>query len=208
MKKVIKINKKGSKYIIQFFDLTQIRINSETLKNFSLKEGKIITDSELSHIIEYDDFFEARKSALRYLSIRNHFISELKQKLQRKKIKTEIIDEVINDLYKSRYLNDKESIKEYVREMIRKNYGPIKIRADLIRKGVDLNLIEEELENYGIDEQKNVIMRLLNKKNIFNNDVILKNKQSIFNYLYNRGFSFETIRDSLKDIQRLKALKK
>ncbi len=135
MKQILKIERKGNKHIITFSDSTLINVSSDIIKRFSLSAGQLISDRLLDQIIKYIDYLEAKKTAFRLLSIRNHTAFELKQKLLRKKkISKEIIESVITELTDTKYVNEQTIVVDYINEMIRKGFGPMRIKVDLKKK--------------------------------------------------------------------------
>ena len=83
--------------------------------------------------------------ALRHLARREHSRVELRRKLISRGAADELVDAIIEGLTADGSLSDRRFAAEYVRARIRKGYGPIRIRMDLIERGINDQLAEEQL---------------------------------------------------------------
>lgn len=139
------------------------------------------------------DLEKARASALASLSMREHSIKELSDKLTRKEYQQDSIIVVITECLGFNYLNDKRFAEIYWRSRARKGFGPNKIMMELKHKGIDseMALYASHQDELDFDE---VIKRVYQKK--FKKTVIkdFKDKAKRQNYLYQRGFGMELIR--------------
>ena len=92
-----------------------------------------------------DDYRELMGFAMRHLARREHSRVELRRKLNSRGATDELVQAVIEALTVDGSLSDRRFASEYVRSRIRKGYGPIRIRMDLIEKGISDQLAEEQL---------------------------------------------------------------
>ena len=85
--------------------------------------------------------------ALNSLARREHSVVELRRKLDVKATDgaEDCIGQVIDALLLDGSLSDERFAIEYVRSRINKGYGPIRIRMDLLERGVPDHLAEQEL---------------------------------------------------------------
>ena len=82
---------------------------------------------------------------------RAHSVFEISQKLSRKGYRKDLIEIIVLDLKKDNYLNDNTFSQAFVNERSAKRKSGInKIKAELIRKGVNQKVIEFALA--GIDK--------------------------------------------------------
>lgn len=89
--------------------------------------------------------------ALRLLSYRDRPCKALRERLSEKGLSEEDINEVIETLTEEGLLDDERFARELAASRIRnRNWGPRKIRLDLVRKGVPRRLAEEVVA--GLDE--------------------------------------------------------
>lgn len=113
---------------------------------------------------------DARKSALRLLSMKNYHGAVLKRKLLEKGFSEEIVDQVIADCKRMGFCNDKEAILSE----LRRGWGPRAIEYKL-------RLTQEEV--------RTTISRAMQKKRI----VELKAKGKTFRALQSKGFDIELL---------------
>lgn len=105
----------------------------------------------LEHDREQSEFQVLLSYALQALARREHSTVELRRKLSLKAgvhstAKTdEHIGQVVDALLLDGSLSEERFTAEFVRGRIRKGYGPIRIRMDLLERGVPDRLAEDEL---------------------------------------------------------------
>lgn len=85
-------------------------------------------------------------SALRLLSRREHSRRELEQKLRQRQFEEELITLVLDRLEQRQWLQDARFAQVQVRQQVYKKHGPLRIRAELQRKGVPSEDIAAALE--------------------------------------------------------------
>jgi len=203
---VTKVERKGNKIQVTFSDSTSIKLSSDVYKKFPVKVGDEIDEKSLELIKRENEYFEVKRSALRFLSIRNHSSQELSRKLLRKKFSGEIIEKVLNDLFNLGYLNDKKFAEQYFNELVGKFFGPLKIKNELIKRGINREVVDEVLNDYFTNDemQREVIQKLLSKSK-FPKKISSKNElQRIYNYLISRGFSSNVVIEFLRNNSTIK----
>ncbi|MEM7220040.1 MAG: regulatory protein RecX [Pseudomonadota bacterium] len=106
----------------------------------SLFERQPAADSEQAERTRLMDY------ALRQLARREHAAVELRRKLMARARGGELmVRQVIEDLTADGSLSDERFASEYARSRIRKGYGPLRIRMELLEKGVSDRLADEAL---------------------------------------------------------------
>ncbi len=198
---LLKVERKGKKVQLTFSNSTTIKVSNDIFNKYNLSPGKTLSDEIIFHLIKENEYFEAKISALRYLSIRNHSYNELHKKLSRKKISDDVIKQVLDELQDSNYLNDRKFAEQFYTELVGKFFGPLKIKNEMLKRGIALKIIEELLVDYfnNDDLQKEVIKKYLTK-NKFPGKIRTKNDlQRIYKHLLNRGFSSSVILSVLRE---------
>jgi len=111
----------------------------------------------------------------------------------------------LNELKEKNLINDKEFAKQYVDERLRrKKVGIIKIRSELLKKGINREIIDELLNGFEInDEMKENVFFIAEKK--FNRLKLRKLdnkqiKQKLFSFLVNRGYDYDLINETINKI--------
>lgn len=90
---------------------------------------------------------EVETSAVRLLAAREHSARELRDKLLRKHSDGELVTSVLEDLQRRNLLSDERFTEQYVDMRMRKGYGPLRIRAELIERGIAGDLIDLWLDD-------------------------------------------------------------
>ena len=84
-----------------------------------------------------------------------------------------------------------------------KNQGKKKIKYTLLQKGIDENIIEEELEKLDKDEIREVVYEMaLKKYNILSKRESdeYKLSQKLYRFLMGKGYDYDLIKDVVKSI--------
>ena len=148
-----------------------------------------------------------RVSAMNILAGREHSVTELRhklrqkltRKLERKLAKSdepnrldELIDAVIKQLINDRLLDEIRFTQSFIRSRTARGSGPVKIRHELLQRGISGEIIEEYLDD-SYEFWQEHIARVRSKR--FGDQCPQgyqeQSKQSRF--LYQRGFSGELI---------------
>ena len=97
------------------------------------------------------------------LARREHGVRELSVKLKAKKFDPVLVDEVINDLVEDKLLSDQRYCESMINSRYNRGQGPIKIRYELLSKGVPEQLIDETMDELSLD-WVTVLRDLIKKK--------------------------------------------
>ncbi|OGT49155.1 MAG: hypothetical protein A3E82_09405 [Gammaproteobacteria bacterium RIFCSPHIGHO2_12_FULL_38_11] len=130
--------------------------------------------------------------AIDLLSRREHSRLELKQKLMQRNFSEEEINVTLDQLIKNNFQSDERFSESYVRHRKQSGFGPLKITAELIERGITNALISVVID-LNADEWREQMITLWKRK--FSDASRDKPKQ--FRFLLSRGFSAEMIRDVL-----------
>lgn len=158
------------KYKIEFEDGSEITLYEDVILKFNLLIKKRIDNSEVDAInllnMEYDVYYVALKA------IKNRMRStfELRELLIKKEYPLEMIDSAIIKLTKQGYLNDENFVKSFINnQIITTSNGPYKIKRELVEKGIDVSLIDNNIVIFDDDEQLSRIEKIVSKKIKSNN---------------------------------------
>lgn len=139
-----------------------------------------------------------RDYALRLIEFRDRTKKELYDKLREKGYSENDIDDEIEFLKSYGYINDRRFAEHYTNDAINlKKWGKIRIRTELIRKGIDRDIIDDSIEEAFLDiEDDRVLsqMQIRFKNSDFSN---IKERTRIFNFFMRRGFSAEEIKGAM-----------
>ena len=131
-----------------------------------------------------------RKSMMGLLARREQSCLELFQKMQKKGFDEDLIEENIVDFTQRGWQSDQRYAEMMLRSRILKQHGPTKIRFELKQKGV-LTCIVDNVLNIEFDWQSLAIQA--KEKKFSNHPLDQKNKQKLYRFLQQRGFSSQHI---------------
>jgi len=151
--------------------------------------------------LKEDSFQKAKNYAFLLLKYRLRSESEIRQRLRRRKFKEEIIKKTLSYLKEKDLINDRLFAKTWSESRIKRPLGLRRIRQELRLKGVDRQIIDEELLNLKNDYAEAEIVKEIAKERLKRlRDIDPKKaKARIYGYLLRRGFSPEVIIDIIKE---------
>ena len=183
----------------------------QSSNNIDLPPGKRRRRSELDSQTQQVAFAEidpAKKEfnrvlerGIRLLSVREHSVREMYDKLAAKTENVEHVTEVIDLLVDKKYLSDERFTEAYVRARGNRGFGPMKIRSELINKGISSNLIAENLDESS-GEWLVSAERQYQKK--FGEGVVVDYKEwsKRARFLQSRGFSSQHIQSVIPQVNQ------
>lgn len=177
-------------------------ISAELVYKENLKVKDKIDIEALKKLADEDNYLKCKNSALRTIEKTYKSEKELRDKLSLKGYEDHIIKRTINFLREYNLLDDTNYAKMYVKDRA-KSQGKKKIKYSLLQKGIDENVIEDELEKLDIDEIRVLVQDMaLKKYNILkkreNDDYKLS--QKLYRFLMGKGYDYDLIKDVVKSI--------
>ena len=170
------------------------------------KEGlvaKMEVDSErLSKIATEEGFLKCKEAALRTIERTYKTEKEMRDKLILKEFDINLIDRTIEFLKEYNLLNDENYVKMYVKDKI-KSEGQNKIKYALMRKGINEELIREEISKFNDGSQKEVAYDLAVKKyNLLakREEDKYKISQKLYRFLTTRGYDYSVVSEVVKKV--------
>ena len=173
-------------------------LNDFSIFKYKLKEGKEITENELSNIqleCEQDIAFDL---AIKYLSKYTKTEKEVKDYLISKGYLPSVVKEVTQKIKNYGYINDEGLAKTYT-SMSKNKYGKNKIKFMLKSKGISEENIDKALSE--LESQEDAVYELA-IKHLKNKEKNKENLQKTSKFLYGRGFSWEDISKTLSKISK------
>ncbi len=126
------------------------------------------------------------------LARREHSARELLQKLKKRDFEHDDIQLAIKELQADNLQSDSRFTESFVNQRVNAGYGPIKIRHELIHKGVAEELVDTCLQVFDGEWQERMLRQKIRKFGVeIPADYAQKMKQARF--LQNRGFSPESV---------------
>lgn len=201
---LLKVNKykkiSGGKYIVYFDNDRELQLYEDVILKFNLLIKREVSDNELQLINDESSLYDVYYVALKSIKTRVKSIYELKSFLLKKGYSSDIVDKVIDKLVVQGYLNDQIFVKSYINnQILTTNHGPNFIKKDLLDKGIDISLIDEEMQIFDDRMQNEKVSKIILKRMKSNRNrggAVLKNK--IINDLIKSGFSHNIIHTNIE----------
>ena len=133
--------------------------------------------------------------SLDILSRREHSVSELRNKLIRFNPDPNDLKDVIERLITSNFLDDKRFASAFIRSKAESGYGPNYISQYLAKKGIPSD--KYDIYSLEIDWEDKCLTQFNKKRR--NKEINFKEKEKILRFLAYRGFSYEIIKNALKE---------
>ncbi|MGR8934341.1 MAG: regulatory protein RecX [Gammaproteobacteria bacterium] len=148
---------------------------------------------EKSYLNNDRDTAEIRERCLNLLARREHSRAELGHKLQAKGFAKHAVDAVIAVLAQEGWQSDTRFTEAFVRQRLRDGYGPLRIRQELLQRGIDAPDMDAAVAEFATGWEE-LLERLYRKK--FPADKLLARNEwaKRVRFLQQRGFPYEHIR--------------
>lgn len=173
----------------------------DRLRDLKIEKGSILEKELAEKLYKQIDISIGLKLAMNKLSYRQRSIREIELWLRKARISSEAISEVINFLVNRGYLNDSEFAKTVALTYSKRKLplGKRAIKSKMIQKGIGSELIEDALNEIESDEELVRRAALAGLKRYDKYDCIEK-KRRLSSFLYQKGFSWDVIKDILDEI--------
>ena len=202
---VVSITKKGNNVLVMFDDASELLLNYNVFIDSMLRRNDKVDQKRIDELRKRNELYKIKHSALNLLGRRAHSKRELYQKIIKKGFDKDFCLQVLDELNESNYINDRDFAEKYADEKIKKGKSGInKIRTELIRKGIDKDIIRNiELKYQSSDEIIDNVVLLSSKKLEF-----LKKKETdkrkikgkLYSYLLGKGFTSEQILEGINQL--------
>lgn len=165
---------------------------------YGLKAGREISEEELQEIIFESDKILALSKTTAYINTALKTEKQIRDYIYKKGYSKEVCSFVIAKLKEYNYINDENYAKAYI-ETYCKKFGEMKLKNNLIQKGIDKEIIENLLNDIETDEE---ILYNMATKYMKNKENIYENHVKLMRFLAGRGFSFEDINKVVEKIKK------
>lgn len=174
----------------------------EVILKFELLINREIDNKKLKEIEKLNDYYKCYYTAIKSIKKKSYSRKELFKKLK-DEFEEYLVNEVLDNIEKLGYIDDKSFANSYInRQITTTNHGPIRIVRDLEDKGIDKKIIEQEMNAYTDDIEKEKIKKLvtkgINSNHTKGNNFILR---KLKNDLVYQGFNIELVESELSKIK-------
>ena len=155
---------KGDTWQIELDGDRKYYVNGSIVGEYELEKGQTITNGELSRIKDADTLRKAKKRALYLLGERMMCRGELLSKLTKTYVE-EIAEQAADYVCDLGYVNDEQYAPKLADYLIkRKKLGVRRARYEMLRRGLDRELVENTLADIPDDEIDEELTALISKK--------------------------------------------
>lgn len=149
-----------------------------------------------------DTLARAREAVLRLLKFRFRSEKELWDKLKPKGFSPQTIAQVIQYFKDIDLVDDRQFARKWIFARLAKPFGSGRIRFELKEKGVDPEIIEEELKEAAKDySEMDIVSELAQRRAaIYKGLAKEKIRQRLYGYLLRRGFNPQTVMKVIRKI--------
>jgi regulatory protein len=204
--KITRVVKKDENNVVVYLENDEkLFLTYEVFMKNGLRKDTEIPADHFQFLIRENQKYHVKNRAFSYLGRRHHSIFELRKKLRRKKYDKDLIEEIISDLSTNKYLDDLEFSRLFADENIRlKLWGKNKIKGELIKRGVNSEIISEVLNEKfpeGNDVGNAVELAAKKYKSLRSRNLEeMKLKQKLYAFLSSRGYDYETSKEAVEKI--------
>ncbi|MBU0558104.1 MAG: RecX family transcriptional regulator [Bacteroidetes bacterium] len=204
MSRVIGLKKTKQFVFVKFDNSITLKIANGFFNKIDLDYDLELSDSQFSALKSSSEKYNAKLTAFRLLSRRQHSSFELKTKLKQRGYSERSIEEIIQELRGADYINDFKFAEDFAEEMISKKKNGLQNVLNKLRSmGINNEILAHVRELYQSYDEHEIAFELAEKK--YNSisgriDDILIIKFKIYNYLLCKGFSNEVIRKSIEKL--------
>ncbi len=200
IKKVRFLN--DSTVVLELSDEREIKLGYGTWVELDLPKDEFLTQEQLELLEQKALYTLIRNKALDLLSVREHSSRELRQKLNQKfykfknKDSEDLIEQCLQEMQERDFQNDERFTRHFIESRLsNKLHGPFRILAELQNRGISREQCEILIDELQTQEQWIEKATLLLKK--LNRSGKPKNKATLGQKLYQNGFSWSTITETL-----------
>ena len=152
-----------------------------------------------------DEFAKVYEKGLKFLSMRQHSVWEIRRKLALRKFNKNLIDQAIEQFIETGYLNDEQFAENYLDSLIGysagggsafggKSFGFYGLQVKLRQRGIADEIIKRQLDEiFSYEVEKEIALRVAEKSHE-------KDKTKLVQKLSRKGFRGEVISQVLKSL--------
>ncbi|MBX4199353.1 RecX family transcriptional regulator [Candidatus Saccharibacteria bacterium] len=169
-------------------------LSLDELVKHKLAKEQELSEAQVKKFKKISEDGKLRARSLEWLLNRPHSTREFKDYLYRKKADPELSEQLIKEFSAKKYLDDAKFAAWFIELKGRKNRSRRAIRAELLKKGITGEVLDEALAEGEIDEQaalKEIIAKK-QKHSRYQNDPL-----KLAKYLTSQGFSYDLVKKLL-----------
>ncbi len=193
--KILKFKKASKDKYKLFFDNNEcITLYEDVIINNNLLISKEVDNKLLEELLKQNNVVYTYNMAINYISVRMRSIKEVREYLIKKNASNLLIENTIKRLLKEGYLNDFNFAKSFTNDkLLIAKMGPLKIKSELLKYGIDKNIINEVISEVDKTIVENNLTNLLLKQLKIKKDSTNSLKIKLLNYFINLGYEKDMV---------------
>ncbi|WP_411680476.1 recombination regulator RecX [Clostridium thailandense] len=179
--------------------------SAELVYIHSLSKDKVVDVNSLAEIVEEDNYIKCKNTSLKMIEKSYKTEKQIIDKLVQKEYQDKIIKRTIEFLKQYNFIDDKKYAQMYIKDKISAQ-GKNKTKYALINKGINEEIINEELKHIDDAIEESSAMKLAEKKY----NILLKSEKDARNinkklreYLARKGYNLDIIQKVSNSIVKL-----
>ncbi len=164
--------------------------------------GAELSDEEVARLDRLDQYTRGKDKAVRMLALRSRSRREVEDVLRGIGVSDAIRGGIIAELEETGLIDDARFAREFVslKKDVRR-MGPHRLRADLKKRGLGRDVVEQALATYGAEEQE-ALARALVEKQIGRGPVDEGTVRRLASMLARKGFDYAVVNRIAADVAR------
>lgn len=191
--------KKQCYYNIYIDGKYELSLSELDLASSGIKTNQNIDEKKLEELKNTQTKSKSYNFAIRYLALRPRSSHEVNEYLvYRKGFTQEDSDYTIHRLTNEKYINDQDFAEMWVRNrMLLSPKSERVLRLELVKKGVDKQLIDEALLSLSDQDKLDSIIEVINKKL---RQQKFRDKQKLTESLSRQGYNYSLIKKAFEEL--------
>lgn len=176
------------------------------LRKYGIKEGAVLSEKDLQELYQEVLPKRAKLRAMNLLKSRTYTEKQLLDKLLLGGYTQELAQEAVSYVKSYRYIDDVAYAYDYMTCHMASS-SQKEMQQKLMQRGISKEDIrkaaEQHMEYEEMPDEKELICRLLKKKNWYGKELDEKEKRRIYGFFYRKGFSQSAVSSVLRENGRL-----
>jgi len=197
----IRRQKQKLRFNIYLDEKYSFSLPADVLVKSGLKIGQPLSDKEIEELIKENEFARVYDRVLKFLSFRPRSEKELRDWFSKKQVGEETKKMVWKKLEHLGYINDEEFAKWWIEQRTSfRPTGKYALARELKQKGIPRDLIAQLLDGsiVSLSEIELAKKAVEKKVKLYSHLPLQEFRQKLASFLARRGFSWETIREVVK----------
>ena len=201
MTKIIKIIKQKSYYEVHVTDNAVYEVDGELLQFYDLHEGETYAIALLENLHDKSRFRRAYQRACYLLNDRDYSYKMLYQKLMLSYQDDLLCKRVLEKLVAINLINDRRYAERYAEYLVqKKGYGIYRAKQEMLKKGLDKNVIQEflaEQQEFALENINSVLAKKYGR--ILQDEQDFKTRNKVIAGMVRLGYDVTSIKYAIED---------